>query len=260
LTQHCEKVDKNFRRNTQEYILMRNCGNERFFNLPIVGGVRFGKVLRSEHYLEPPSPGQRPFETHTLRLRVDEIGKHYDTSAGVGLAGGIHTEEQVKGGHWSKLVLFVVLALCVLAAIPWGVGKGVKLAVGAVMGAGGAVGTKVAGVSGLAHVHPLTVGELRGPVPAVGSPVGGAVAAPPVPAVVLPSEPDGQYLTAITPVGVWCTDGGQYLNRDGYHFDLVRGGVFVQGVGFIGWPTKKQEAARSPDVAVGVHARPVRQR
>lgn len=257
VTQHCEKVDKNFRRNAQEYILMRNCGNERFFNIPVFGGVRFGGVLRREHFLEPPGPASKPFETATMRLNIKEIGKLYDTSAGVGLTGRVDTQEKPKGGHWGKLPVFILALVLLCACVPWAVGKVIQRGVGMVLGGANRGGVMVSNVAASASSavpvgHPAVSGGSVG-VGAVSARPGAGAGAGEVPPA---SRGPVVHLTGVMGRAGVILDDGRVLESPDYHWDLVRGGVFVEGLGFFPWGHSRSPSASVPVAAVVVAGQP----
>jgi len=119
ISQHPEKVDKNFRRNAQDFTEIRNLGNEKFLM-----GVSFNRMFRWATYLDCPRPGslERPMETGTFRFKVDDYGKLYDTSAGVGLVGKINTGEKRRGRSPLWLVGGIILVIIGGFALPKAIG------------------------------------------------------------------------------------------------------------------------------------------
>jgi hypothetical protein len=109
ITQHPEKVDKNFRRNATEWLYLKNMGRTRLW-----GGVSLPGQFRFERYDSMPNRGDKPLESGSMRLKDEEFHKVYDTMSGVGLTGKLMPEQsRVKGGHWSRWVAIgACLVLC----------------------------------------------------------------------------------------------------------------------------------------------------
>lgn len=87
ITQHPEQTDKALRRLAQEYMSVRNLLREPIlgFNLgTLFGAFRYVRTLNS-----PQSPNPAVFESGFVSLNPEEIGKLYDTTAGVGIAGRV---------------------------------------------------------------------------------------------------------------------------------------------------------------------------
>lgn len=117
ISQNPEKVDKNFRRDAQDFTVVRNLGNERQYL-----GVSFKGVFRRATFLDLPRGTETPMETGTFRLNTATYGKLYATSAGVGLAGRVDTQEVHRGRSPWVLVALVVLILCGAFFIPKAIG------------------------------------------------------------------------------------------------------------------------------------------
>jgi hypothetical protein len=121
VTQHCEKVDKNMRRNAQDFTVLRNMETEKLWM-----GVTFKKTLRRATYLQQPVRGDAPMESGYFRLDVAGLGKLYNTAAGVGIVGRLDVRENHGGrGIWVWVALAVVAALCAWV-FPQVVGFGAK--------------------------------------------------------------------------------------------------------------------------------------
>ena len=112
ITQHPEQTDKALRRLAQEYMSVRNLLREPIlgFNLgTLFGAFRYVRTLNS-----PQSPNPAPFESGFVSLDVTEIGKLYDTTAGVGIAGRVAPPTvQKRGRHvaWLLVPIAIVIAL-----------------------------------------------------------------------------------------------------------------------------------------------------
>jgi hypothetical protein len=112
ITQHPEQTDKALRRLAQEYMSVRNLLREPIlgFNLgTLFGAFRYVRTLNS-----PQSPNPAAFESGFVSLDVKEIGKLYDTTAGVGIAGRVAPPAvQKRGRHvaWLLVPIAIVIAL-----------------------------------------------------------------------------------------------------------------------------------------------------
>jgi hypothetical protein len=112
ITQHPEQTDKALRRLAQEYMSVRNLLREPIlgFNLgTLFGAFRYVRTLNS-----PQSPNPAAFESGFVSLNPEEIGKLYDTTAGVGIAGRVAPPSGPKRGRhvaWLLLPIGVVVAL-----------------------------------------------------------------------------------------------------------------------------------------------------
>ena len=130
ITQHPEKVDKNFRRNATEWIYLENMGKKRLF-----GGVSLPKRFRYHIFSQMPLRNDKPSQSGWLRLEDEQFHQVYDTMAGVGLSGRLAPEgNKRKHRHW---IWWLVIALAlggVGAALPnflaWGSGRGVRSVIG----------------------------------------------------------------------------------------------------------------------------------
>lgn len=130
VSQHPEKVDKNFRRNATEWIYLENMGKKRLF-----AGVTLPRRFRFHIYSQMPLRNDKPSQSGWLQLEDKEFHRVYDTMAGVGLSGKLNPESQRnKGRHW---IIWVVLLL-VLGGVGYSIphflsffaGKGVAAMIG----------------------------------------------------------------------------------------------------------------------------------
>ncbi len=104
ITQHPEKVDKNFRRNSTQWLYLKNMSRTRLW-----GGVMLKGRFRYNIYPDMPQRGDKPEQSGWMQLADKEYHKCYDTMAGVGLMGKMHPESsRVKGYHWSLWVVLIV--------------------------------------------------------------------------------------------------------------------------------------------------------
>jgi hypothetical protein len=111
ITQHPEQTDKALRRLAQEYMSVRNLLREPIlgFNLgTLFGAFRYVRTLNS-----PQSPNPAAFESGFVSLNPEEIGKLYDTTAGVGIAGRVAPPSSPKRGrHVAWLLLPIGIVAC----------------------------------------------------------------------------------------------------------------------------------------------------
>jgi len=133
VTQHCEKVDKNFRRDAQDFTEVRNFGKE-----PMWLGVRLKNTFRRATYLtEPSSPNAVAVETKSLSFDDTGIQYLYDTTAGVGIMGRLDDRKEERGGHWVRWVVALTAIVLAMFGAGWGLLRGIgyvsKKAVGVAM-------------------------------------------------------------------------------------------------------------------------------
>lgn len=162
ITQHPEKCDKNFRRDAQDFTIVRNLGMERMF-----GGVSLHGRFRRATYLDIPRGNgtDTPTETGFFRLKVAEYGCLYDTSAGVGLVGRVDTHEVKKGRSPIWWAVGAVAILCCVAMIPKALGAFSSWVSGAFISSSSKIAQKVAGATGAATPSPA--GQAPSPVTAL---------------------------------------------------------------------------------------------
>lgn len=134
ISQHYEKVDKNFRRNAQDYVVIRNLGREKF-----TFGVSPKNLIRRATYLNLPANGEPPQETGYFKLNIGKYGKLYKTDAGVGLAGRLDSsgdglaERKGRSPWW--LLVPAVLVIGGAFLVPRLISKGAFLLMHSVSGA-----------------------------------------------------------------------------------------------------------------------------
>lgn len=125
ITQHCEKVDKNMRRNAQDFTVIRNMQSEKLWL-----GVSLGKTLRRATYLQQPLRNDSPMESGFFKLDVAGLGKLYNTAAGVGIAGRLDVRSKSMGRGWWVWALAIVGIIVAAYALPrllgYGIAKSVK--------------------------------------------------------------------------------------------------------------------------------------
>jgi zona occludens toxin (predicted ATPase) len=112
ITQHPEQTDKALRRLAQEYMSVRNLMREPIlgFNLgTLFGAFRYVRTLNS-----PQSPNPAAFESGFVSLNPEEIGKLYDTTAGVGIAGRVAPPSSPKRGRHIAWLLVPITAVILL--------------------------------------------------------------------------------------------------------------------------------------------------
>lgn len=112
ITQHPEKVDKNFRRNATDWLQVQNMSKS-----PLFMGVTFDKRFRCLEYQQAEMPLRFDKPSRTSWYRLDGSRRYewlYKTAEGVGVSGGIVAEEsRFKGRHWS---IWVVAVLAIIVA------------------------------------------------------------------------------------------------------------------------------------------------
>lgn len=126
VSQHHGDFHNVFERITQDYTVCRNHGMER------LGIFRQPKVFHTVTYLRQPKLGARAFHEAVFRLDVAGLAQCYDTSAGVGMSGGLtadHGQKQ-KGLHIAWLVLGIVVVVVGLFLVPSVLGKGASAWIG----------------------------------------------------------------------------------------------------------------------------------
>jgi len=131
ITQHPEKVDKNFRRNATQWMGFQNMGKTSLFM-----GVSFKGRFRWHWYNQPEMPTRTDKPTKSGWYTLDpkrRIHFLYKTMDGTGVSGGMLKESSMfKGRHWSIWV-FAVLAIAAIAYIlPRALQKGIEAGVGSV--------------------------------------------------------------------------------------------------------------------------------
>jgi len=135
ITQHPDQTDKALRRLAQEFMTVRNLSRE-----PVLG-FRAGNFFRYIRSLSAPNtPNWAPFETGFVRLKPEELGKLYDTTAGVGIAGRVTPRREKRGRSvwWLAVpvVAFVLFLWNLKPIVSWARGKAsvaVSSGLGAVM-------------------------------------------------------------------------------------------------------------------------------
>lgn len=124
ISQNSDLVDKEFRDLTDDWLYITNWGRKRksIFRLP--------KAMTWAKYDQRPGPGVAPMVQGSFRLDISGIGQCYDTSAGVGIEGGLAADkkEGVGGIHWSWIFVFFALFVVGAFQVPKLISKGaVKL-------------------------------------------------------------------------------------------------------------------------------------
>lgn len=114
ITQNLDLVDKEFRDLADDFLHLVNWGRKRksFFRLP--------SVITWAKYDTKPAPGVKAMLTGMLRVDVNGLGQLYDTSAGVGIEGGLSADksEKVKGLHWLWFVGLIIFLGFLLIQTP----------------------------------------------------------------------------------------------------------------------------------------------
>lgn len=122
ICQNISTVDKEFRDLGDDWLYIVNWGRKQksWFRLP--------RVMTWEKYDAQPGPGVHAMLHGFQKIDVEGVGKCYDTSAGVGIEGGLvaDTKEKTPGIHWSFAVLVFATILVSLFFLPKAVMAGVK--------------------------------------------------------------------------------------------------------------------------------------
>ena len=104
ISQHLEKVDKNFRRNATRTFEMRNMSKQKLWV-----GVTLKERFDWAQYPGIPSKNDKPTEKGHFMLRERGMCWLYDTMAGVGVTGGMKADQPPKGRHWSTWIFVALL-------------------------------------------------------------------------------------------------------------------------------------------------------
>lgn len=122
ITQNADLIDKEFRDLADDWLYITNWGRKQksWFRLP--------KVMTWAKYDQRPGPGISPMISGTFRMDIQGIGQCYDTSAGVGIEGGLSadTGEKTAGIHWSWFFVAVAIVLIGLFQTPKLLTKGIS--------------------------------------------------------------------------------------------------------------------------------------
>lgn len=114
ISQNIDLVDKEFRDLADDFLFLTNWGRKQksFFRLP--------KVMTWSKYDMKPGPGIKPMLTGVMKVDVSGLGQCYDTSAGVGIEGGLNadTKEKTGGISWLWFILLAIIAGWLLLKIP----------------------------------------------------------------------------------------------------------------------------------------------
>lgn len=122
ITQNGDLVDKEFRDLADDWLYITNWGRKQksFFRLP--------KIMTWAKYDQRPGPGVSPMVQGTLKANVEKIWNLYDTTAGVGIEGGLvgDTKSQTPGIHWSWAFAAAAVLLILLFQVPGLITKGIQ--------------------------------------------------------------------------------------------------------------------------------------
>ena len=119
VTQHHADLAPIFARVAQSHCVVRNHGMER------LGMFRQPAVFRVRQYTSEPKASAKCERETVFRLDVKGLAQTYDTSAGVGMAGGMQADHGArrKGIHIAWLGVAVMLLIVGLMAVPPLLGK-----------------------------------------------------------------------------------------------------------------------------------------
>lgn len=129
ITQHPDKVDKNFRRNITQTMCFENMSKTRLF-----AGVTLPGRFRWHWYNQSEIPTRIDKPTASGWFHLDSKRRYhylYKTMDGTGVAGGMLKETGRKGRHWSIWILAVVVILIGAYILPRALEKMVTQAVSA---------------------------------------------------------------------------------------------------------------------------------
>ena len=130
VTQHPEKVDKNFRRNATEWLYFKNLGKAKLW-----GGVSLKGRFKWNKFESQPMRTDKPVESGFISLTDKGYHKLYRTMAGVGITGRLQCEEERKPGRGVYVWVVALVALLGVALfVPYALGKGSKLGVALLVG------------------------------------------------------------------------------------------------------------------------------
>ena len=231
VTQHVDKVDKNFRRNATKVFYVKNMNRTKLF-----GGVSFKDQFRVSEFAGMPEKGDKPIGTKVFKLADRDYHRVYDTMGGVGLPGaGMAPEKKVvRGGHWSR---WVAIGCAILLVAYWAP-KLTMRAIGA--GVGGMLHATVKGVqNSMGTVNPAfvrtnAVARVLGPDVRVVVPVVSAlVEKKEVVEDVVPVSSDTWWIgkaVAGGKISVWLSNGEAFKQDDGSLTWVSRDYVIVEGV------------------------------
>lgn len=129
ISQHPEKVDKNFRRNATEWLYLQNMAKKRLF-----GGVSLKGRFRFFIYSQMPTRTDKPDASGWFQLMDKEYQKCYSTMAGSGLQGKLAPEQSRHKGKgpwvWAVIILLCIgLAFLIPKALAYATGRMVGFAV-----------------------------------------------------------------------------------------------------------------------------------
>lgn len=163
-TQEPEWIEKSFRDLADDWMFVKNWGRERrgiFRGPKRATWAKFTRLPKADH--------EKPFLNGTFSINPAGIGDTYDTSAGVGIEGGLDADkdDKVGGLHWSFIPPAVVL-VCVLLyyGIGWVMAGTTRLVGGTVSKGlnGGAVKTNVSPAPAVPASTPAVPVRVPGPV------------------------------------------------------------------------------------------------
>lgn len=228
ITQHPAKLAKRLRLDLEEWTVVENLGRLKGWK-----GVTIPGWFRRTTYPGSPDSSTEGVEPDVGRFRLDQsLADCYSTSAGVGLAGRIDTQEKKRGKHWTSWLWYLGIGAAAACVIPL---VGLKL-FGAAIHAG--LGTFFDKSTGAAI-------KIVSNAPAL-LPPPGPPAHPPFPAAV-PEHPrtvETSSLPAVTgkflDIGLSLDDGRTLLARDGWRWTPLIDGFYVPGLGRLKWATGRQ--------------------
>lgn len=113
-TQTPDWVDKSFRDLADDWMFLTNWGRKQrgIFRLP--------RQATWSKYPKQPGANDSPDTSGTFRIDIAGLGQTYDTSAGVGIEGGLEadTEDKTPGIHWAWVFAFFAVAAVLCWSFP----------------------------------------------------------------------------------------------------------------------------------------------
>lgn len=114
-------LDKKIKKHVDDWMHFTNWGRTKrsIFRLP--------KVMTYHHFDQVPTGiGVKPMCSGTMKVDISGLGQCYDTSAGVGIDGGMKadTDEQVSGIHWAWFIVVAIIATVGIAMVPSAIKNG----------------------------------------------------------------------------------------------------------------------------------------
>jgi len=120
-------MDKQLRELSDDWLFLTNWGRKQ------KGWFRMPSRATWAKYDQLPGPGVKPMVSGNFAVDVAGVGQTYDTSAGVGIEGGLNADKGARppGAHWAWIFLVVAVVIAGVMQLP----GGLTAAAGWVLGA-----------------------------------------------------------------------------------------------------------------------------